>query len=175
MSCKLLIAGVVGASLLSSTAFAGVTALGNLDPIDAAAYADLNTTGVFADAATFDLNVSALTALSATIAVTSAGQFTPGTLWLFSGAPFSGTLLDSEPLVFSGSAYTASFAELLGPGTYYAEITGRVNSTVLGVGGSVTTFGAVPEPATWAMMALGFAGLGFAGYRSSRKSIAFNA
>ena len=27
---------------------------------------------------------------------------------------------------------------------------------------------AVPEPATWAMMLLGFAGLGFAGYRRER-------
>jgi hypothetical protein len=30
--------------------------------------------------------------------------------------------------------------------------------------------GAVPEPSTWAMMLLGFAGLGFAGYRRARKS-----
>src|SRR5580704_6800805 len=30
---------------------------------------------------------------------------------------------------------------------------------------------AVPEPATWAMMLLGFAGLGFAGYRKSREAI----
>ncbi len=29
--------------------------------------------------------------------------------------------------------------------------------------------GAVPEPATWAMMLLGFATLGFAGYRAKRK------
>jgi hypothetical protein len=28
----------------------------------------------------------------------------------------------------------------------------------------------VPEPSTWAMMLLGFAGLGYAGYRSSRKA-----
>jgi PEP-CTERM motif len=28
----------------------------------------------------------------------------------------------------------------------------------------------VPEPPTWAMMLLGFAGLGFAGYQASRKS-----
>ena len=28
----------------------------------------------------------------------------------------------------------------------------------------------VPEPSTWAMMILGFAGLGFAGYRKSRKA-----
>ena len=29
---------------------------------------------------------------------------------------------------------------------------------------------AIPEPSTWAMMLLGFAGLGFAGYRASRKN-----
>jgi hypothetical protein len=36
-------------------------------------------------------------------------------------------------------------------------------------------FVATPEPQTWAMMLLGFAGLGFAGYRASRKSVAFSA
>jgi hypothetical protein len=35
--------------------------------------------------------------------------------------------------------------------------------------------GAVPEPATWAMMLAGFAGLGFAGYRASRRNAAFAA
>jgi hypothetical protein len=34
---------------------------------------------------------------------------------------------------------------------------------------------AVPEPATWAMMLIGFAGLGVAGYRGSRKSAPFAA
>jgi len=33
----------------------------------------------------------------------------------------------------------------------------------------------VPEPSTWAMMLLGFAGLGCAGYRSTRKRAAFAA
>jgi hypothetical protein len=32
------------------------------------------------------------------------------------------------------------------------------------------TVAVVPEPSTWAMMVLGFAGLGFAGYRSPRKT-----
>ncbi len=32
---------------------------------------------------------------------------------------------------------------------------------------SAVTF-PVPEPSTWAMMALGFAGLGFLGYRKTR-------
>lgn len=35
--------------------------------------------------------------------------------------------------------------------------------------------GSVPEVSTWAMMLLGFAGLGFAGYRTSRKGAAFAA
>jgi hypothetical protein len=32
--------------------------------------------------------------------------------------------------------------------------------------------GSVPEPSTWAMMLLGFAGLGYAGYRRTRESLA---
>jgi PEP-CTERM motif len=36
---------------------------------------------------------------------------------------------------------------------------------------STLTISSVPEPSTWAMLALGFAGLGFAGYRA-RKSVA---
>jgi hypothetical protein len=36
--------------------------------------------------------------------------------------------------------------------------------------------GAVPEPSHWAMMLFGFAGLGFAGYRSTRRqAVAFRA
>jgi PEP-CTERM motif len=34
--------------------------------------------------------------------------------------------------------------------------------------------GAVPEPSTWAMMLLGFASLGFAGYRAKRKGRGLN-
>ncbi len=42
----------------------------------------------------------------------------------------------------------------------------------LSVDGSLST---VPEPSTWAMLVLGFVGLGFAGYRASRKSAAIAA
>jgi PEP-CTERM motif len=44
-------------------------------------------------------------------------------------------------------------------------------ATVSLLGPVVTGFGAgaVPEPSTWVMMLLGFAALGFAGYRTSRK------
>jgi hypothetical protein len=42
--------------------------------------------------------------------------------------------------------------------------------TVSGI--SKGTSSAAPEPSTWAMLLIGFAGLGFAGYRASRKSFA---
>ena len=35
----------------------------------------------------------------------------------------------------------------------------------------ITLVAGVPEPSTWAMMLIGFAGLGFAGYRTSRKAV----
>jgi hypothetical protein len=41
-----------------------------------------------------------------------------------------------------------------------------------GFGFDLAVGGAVPEPSTWATMLVGFAGLGFAGYRSTRKSAA---
>ena len=41
----------------------------------------------------------------------------------------------------------------------------------LSVSGISTSSGA-PEPSTWAMLLIGFAALGFAGYRASRKSVA---
>jgi hypothetical protein len=34
----------------------------------------------------------------------------------------------------------------------------------------INQIGGVPEPSTWAMMLLGLAGLGFAGYRRTKKS-----
>jgi hypothetical protein len=37
--------------------------------------------------------------------------------------------------------------------------------------GLVTGFTVVPEPATWVLMVLGFAGLGFAGFRAARRSV----
>ena len=47
--------------------------------------------------------------------------------------------------------------------TFGSDATGVSNSFVEGPATSV------PEPATWAMMLLGFAGLGFAGYRRARE------
>jgi PEP-CTERM motif len=61
--------------------------------------------------------------------------------------------------VFGGSA-------LLDAGSYYLNISGVAGATA-GYGGNLSTtqVGAIPEPATWAMMLLGFAGMGFMAYR----------
>jgi hypothetical protein len=99
-----------------------------------------------------------------------ASDYTPGMLSLFMGAPFSGTLIDSKALVLSGAEYTASLTDVLGPGSYYLQITGTANVD-LGVAGTVATSApTVPEPSTWAMLALGFAALGYAGFRRASKT-----
>ncbi len=41
-----------------------------------------------------------------------------------------------------------------------------------GFGFDLAIGGAVPEPSTWAMMLVGFAGLGFASYRSTQRRAA---
>ena len=51
-------------------------------------------------------------------------------------------------------------------------VNGAHGSDATGVSNSFVEKG-VPEASTWMMMLLGFAGLGFAGYRSSRKGIPF--
>ena len=67
----------------------------------------------------------------------------------------------------SGCTILAGFA-LLDPGNYYLQLSGNAGITA-GYGGDLTTaplnIAAVPEASTWAMMLLGFAGVGFMAYR----------
>ena len=46
--------------------------------------------------------------------------------------------------------------------------TSFTTATQIGVASTHPTTGAVPEPSTWALMGLGFAALGFAGFRKAR-------
>jgi PEP-CTERM motif len=154
----------LGVSLLSSSAFA-ITNLGTLNPDNAGSFNETVATGPISVEATFDLTAEAITALSATISTSKASAYTPGDLELWQGA----TEIASMALSFAASAYTASFTELLGPGDYTVIITGTANRA-LGVGGSVTT-STVPEPSTWAMMAIGFAGLGYAAFRQRKTKV----
>jgi hypothetical protein len=96
----------------------------------------------------------------------------------------------SNVQVFSSgflSSDTASFtipgAILAAGQTYTFDLlySDQIDGSVNGIGttqfydshtdGSFSTAaGAVPEPSTWAMMLIGFAGIGYAGYRSARKT-----
>jgi PEP-CTERM motif len=63
----------------------------------------------------------------------------------------------------------ATIASLgLTPGTY-------VYTWGSGAHADSLTVDIVPEPSTWVMMLIGFAGLGFAGYRTSRKAVSIAA
>jgi PEP-CTERM motif len=53
---------------------------------------------------------------------------------------------------------------------YGSAFTGQVAGVeYYNIQGIATSSGAVPEPSTWAMLGLGFAGLGLAGWRRTRK------
>jgi hypothetical protein len=76
---------------------------------------------------------------------------------------------DLLPLSAASPTTAANSSVMIGPGTYdlwYAEVNGL--PAVL----QVTSTPAVPEPSTWAMMLLGFLGLGFA-FRQSRRKVSF--
>lgn len=68
-------------------------------------------------------------------------------VWFTSGTIIAGS-------VFSGASIIPIYASLSG--------------TITGPGGAITGPLAVPEPSAWAMMLIGFAGIGFAGYRRAR-------
>jgi hypothetical protein len=71
----------------------------------------------------------------------------------------------SQSFVFDGQTYTLAVTDvrLNLDGTSSGPLTG-----------SLTISGAVPEPSTWAMMILGFLGVGFMAYRRKNQT-AFNA
>ena len=83
-----------------------------------------------------------------------------------------------------GGNYDAAFADsrwssgsfVFGPGSY--EVTGTVTASPFGGGGGAVQLvaggvaSAVPEPATWAMMLIGFAGLGLASRRKQALAVA---
>jgi hypothetical protein len=59
------------------------------------------------------------------------------------------------------------------PSSYSISLFPGANGQAFGSGQGFSP--GVPEPATWAMMLVGFAGLGFAGWRTSRKTVSIAA
>jgi hypothetical protein len=77
------------------------------------------------------------------------------------------------PILFSAAEDSIGIKFQLSDGAHFGYVT-TVGPEVLQYGfndtpgGSIATGASVPELSTWAMMLIGFAGLGFAGYRASR-------
>jgi PEP-CTERM motif len=88
------------------------------------------------------------------------------TLAAFSTPPADGYILFSDPSASIDIA-TVSLVPLSFNGVEYLNPDGSAVSI-----STTLSAGAVPEPATWAMMGLGFAALGFVGYRASGKRAA---
>ncbi len=88
--------------------------------------------------------------------------------------PYTATLTAYDGTTLLGtSSYSAPGLMTSPPGTlpsFYFSAP-AITSITIDVSDDSTGFaiGSVPEPSTWAMMALGFIGLGLAGYRSSRR------
>jgi hypothetical protein len=84
--------------------------------------------------------------------------------WFNSKANGMFDTIDGSYIVFGPQVYSGpESAPVFAPGVFAgADQTNGLSGTL--------TVTSVPEASTWAMMLLGFAGLGFAGYRTSRKA-----
>jgi hypothetical protein len=125
-------------------------------------------------AASFDPNANGLYTFSETFTGT-AGSVIRGS-YLSDNTVTSITLQPSTEVLSGGGGFTApassfSFAPLAQTGTYTLAFTvenfAQNGGNPFGLDVSVS---AVPEASTWAMMILGFLGLGFLGYRKSSKA-----
>ena len=120
----------------------------------------------------FTLPVRETVTLSVSDSATGAQRIVGGVLSLntfTSTAPVSpfqplGALIESSLLnnVIGGQEGTVS-PDALGAGAYFAEVSGASGLAPIhiAIDGTVTATAAVPEPSTWAMLIVGFIGLGW--------------
>jgi len=91
------------------------------------------------------------------------------TVSFYTGANGTGTLIGQ---VLASDLYSnfTNIDNTQDPGFLVSFMTPeQYGSVVFTTGSSDFEFAAVPEPSTWAMLGLGFAGLGLAGYKRSRR------
>jgi PEP-CTERM motif-containing protein len=126
----------------------------------------------------FTLPVAESVTLSVSDSATGNQRITGGSLsfntWT-STAPVSpfqpiGSLLESASLIdFLGGQSATVDPTTVGAGSYFALVSGISGGSPIhiAIDGTVTAI-STPEPATWAMLAIGFGLMGFAGLRSRK-------
>jgi len=184
LSSAILALGIVAVSSLPSNAGIVITPSGGnlgVDPdvLFGVAISGPQTSTPFKEDFTFSLSETAFFAGSVTESLTgkNAPEVTGLTLSLYGGTPSgSHSLLATDVASVSPTQLYAAVPltnKDFPTGSYYLEVSGTSpslsgNSKItLNVAGATITQG-VPEPSTWAMMVLGFLGVGFIAYR--RKS-----
>jgi hypothetical protein len=104
----------------------------------------------------------------------SSGSVAGLTLDLWSGS-IGGSLISFDTGHLNNGSQSANVASTVPDGSYFIEILGTVpvgQDVSLLVNGNTFT-AAIPEPSTWAMMVLGFLGVGFLAYRRKAQGVAF--
>jgi len=114
----------------------------------------------------------------------TAGTAEPGFVYTPLTSSFVGTFAANSFVLQAGSlllalAFTSDLTvpvldNAVEPYSYEYDYATAINGNAEGGFASASAF-VTPEPSTWAMMLIGFAGLGIAGYRASRKNVALAA
>jgi hypothetical protein len=160
----------VGGTFSDSTLGILNAAITGLEPINHATPADLQNVGVAPNDFSFFPVASGL----AHGGLTYDNLFWPGgalpTAWDYPGA---GSILDIYGLMFtlSNGDVVDVFSNGVGfgpPGAVFGVVVATSAESLDYVEDGVTA--TAPEPSTWAMMLVGFAGLGFVGHRRLRKA-----
>jgi hypothetical protein len=163
-----------GLLLAAGAASAKLTVLGTEPNNASGPYSNhffLFAPGVVTDYVSFQITSNQLT--YGTIASLSNGRdkdipIDPGTLTIYGTGALdtcSGVTCTGGTIQSTGGA--ATFPVVLTPGFYYEVITATAPAGPSGYFGAIFAQGAIPEPAAWSMMILGFGLLG-AGLRTHR-------
>jgi hypothetical protein len=181
---KLLLVTTALLGMTISSHAAVITDLGNNPTSSAGAFSNDPVPGAFADQYTFQLTnfSNFLTIASATNVFPGPGDFITN----FNGSVFQqiGAVGGGDDILVLGPEFATANCGLdcqgfggvaiLPAGNYYLNIAGIAGETS-GYGGNIAVagIGAVPEPTTWAMMILGFLGIGLIGMRKARNNSNF--
>jgi hypothetical protein len=178
------VAGFVGASLLT---YAPASAVVYDVPIGVILVPPTQTFTpglTFVDAgpngANFEFTISQAMTLTVSSFTNSSiggtGVFAFTSIGLYSGLGMAGQLLQAGTISSNGNTRTASLDQFsLNQGAYTIAYRGDVTGAPAGVGSNITFAageapGAVPEPATWAMMIVGMGAVGYAMRRRIKAS-----